>query len=63
MRRMIVIAIVSWAACSGRAVAQSEAEVADAGKKYRARCISCHQPPDLAIATDRAWWQHIKTTA
>ena len=37
--------------------------VADAGAKFQQNCISCHQPPDLALATDRAWLDQINRTA
>ncbi len=34
-----------------------------AGKTFQTQCLSCHQPPDLTLATDRAWLDQIKRTA
>lgn len=42
----------------------TEAEaVAAAGELFQQRCITCHQPPDLELATDRAWLAQVKDTA
>ncbi len=42
------------------AVAQAPAE---AGKVFQARCQSCHPPPDVKFATDRAWIDQLQRTA
>ena len=38
-------------------------KLAQAGNLFEKNCISCHRPPDLAFATDRAWLDQIKRTA
>ena len=38
-------------------------QVAEAGAVFQKNCISCHQPPDLAFATDRAWLDQLNRTA
>lgn len=35
----------------------------EAGASYQKNCMSCHQPPDLRFATDRAWVGQIRETA
>ncbi len=45
------------------ASAQTEAEMAEVGKRFQRSCMHCHQPPDLQFATDRAWLDQIKRTA
>jgi len=37
--------------------------IREAGAKYQKNCMSCHQPPDLRFATDRAWLGQIRETA
>lgn len=41
---------------------QDAAQIADAGAKYRKGCITCHQPPDLRFATDKAWLDQVMRT-
>ena len=38
-------------------------KVAEAGAMFQKNCISCHQPPDLKFATDRAWLDQLNRTA
>ena len=38
-------------------------KIAAAGQNFRKNCITCHQPPDRAFATDRAWLDQINRTA
>ena len=38
-------------------------KVAEAGLMFQKNCISCHQPPDLKFATDRAWLDQLNRTA
>jgi hypothetical protein len=63
MRSSGLIAVGVWAALAGNGLAQVEAEVAEAGKTFQARCLACHQPPDLQFATDRAWLDQVNRTA
>lgn len=42
--------------------AEAEA-VAAAGELFQQRCVTCHQSPDLELATDRAWLAQVKDTA
>jgi hypothetical protein len=46
--------------CAG--VSVSAAEDA-AGNQHWKGCVRCHQPPDLAFATDRAWLNQVRETA
>jgi hypothetical protein len=36
---------------------------AEVGQSFRTRCLSCHQPPDVNLALDRAWLDQIHRTA
>ena len=38
-------------------------KLAEAGRLFEKNCISCHRPPDMAFATDRAWLDQIDRTA
>ena len=38
-------------------------KIAEAGRIFEKNCISCHRPPDMAFATDRAWLDQINRTA
>lgn len=38
-------------------------KVAEAGAVFQKNCISCHQPPDLKFASDRAWLDQLNRTA
>lgn len=38
-------------------------KIAEAGAMFQKNCISCHQPPDLKFATDRAWLDQLNRTA
>lgn len=38
-------------------------KVAEAGAMFQKNCLTCHQPPDLSFATDRAWLDQLKGTA
>lgn len=35
----------------------------EAGKSFRQACLACHQPPDPAFFTDRAWMGQVPDTA
>ena len=37
--------------------------IKESGANYQKNCMSCHQPPDLRFATDRAWVGQIRETA
>ena len=37
--------------------------VEEAGELFRSSCTRCHQAPDLAFATDRAWLTQVLDTA
>lgn len=60
MRRGSMVMLL-WAVAAG--VAPGQGDPAAAGKVYQARCQGCHQPPDLNLATDRAWLDQLKRTA
>ena len=34
-----------------------------AREQFQANCLTCHQPPDVRFATDRAWLEQITRTA
>jgi hypothetical protein len=34
-----------------------------AGGQFQARCVRCHQPPDLNFATDRAFLDQVHRTS
>ncbi len=38
-------------------------KIAEAGAVFQKNCNSCHQPPDLKFATDRAWLDQLNRTA
>ncbi len=55
-----------WAqepASSGALSEPERAAVAAAGKMFAAQCAACHLPPDLTLATDRAWLHQLADTA
>jgi mono/diheme cytochrome c family protein len=35
----------------------------EARSQFQANCQGCHQPPDLAYSSDRAWLDQIQRTA
>jgi len=43
------------------AVAAAKPET-DVGSMYRRKCAPCHELPDKALATDRAWLDQIRRT-
>ncbi|MFP6857180.1 MAG: hypothetical protein VCA73_07910 [Roseibacillus sp.] len=48
----------------GFSTSQVDAQnIKEAGASYQKNCMSCHQPPDLRFATDRAWVGQIRETA
>ena len=59
------IFLVIWMAGAVALHAESfeEAAITEAGANYQKNCMSCHQPPDLRFATDRAWVGQIRETA
>lgn len=38
------------------------ADTTEAAKTWQARCVTCHQVPDLHIRTDHAWLDQVKRT-
>jgi len=44
------------------AVAAAAAPEPDVGSMYRKKCAPCHELPDKALATDRAWLDQIRRT-
>ena len=61
MRTVIPFGI--FAAVATAALAQTDARVAESGRMFQQRCVSCHQPPDLRFSTDRAWLDQVNRTA
>jgi mono/diheme cytochrome c family protein len=55
------LTLLTFAVCAPAALAQTPEP--DPAKLFRAHCLSCHQPPDLNLAIDRAWLDQIKRTA
>jgi mono/diheme cytochrome c family protein len=47
----------------GRKAAADTAALAEAGAMFQKNCISCHRPPDLKFAADRAWLDQLNRTA
>ncbi len=45
-------------ACAGPAAA----DTTQAAKTWQARCVTCHQVPDLHIKTDHAWLDQVNRT-
>lgn len=35
----------------------------DVRAMFTQRCLGCHQPPDMAMATDRAWLGQVRETS
>jgi len=74
-RRTLFLSVAVLLICPPRVNAQSESrsrkepanvdteKVAKAGLLFQKNCISCHQPPDLKFATDRAWLDQLNRTA
>ena len=63
MRPTVFVTVIITLAGGGSVSAQEDKEaVAGAGQTYRTRCVSCHQPPDLSFATDRAWLDQVNRT-
>lgn len=60
MKRTLTIVVLLGMGWTGEAAAQ---DTAAAGRTFRARCLSCHQAPDLSLATDRAWLDQVHRTA
>lgn len=60
--RALVIVAGTLAALPTVAYSQDADAVAEAGRAFGARCIRCHQPPDVNLATDRAWLDQVKRT-
>ncbi len=63
MIRTLSMAAAAWCVWTGSAAAQSPAKPAEVGRLFQQNCMSCHQPPDLQFATDRAWLGELKRTA
>ncbi len=42
--------------------AEDKKFVQEAGAHFQKTCVSCHVPPDLRFATDRAWLGQIRET-
>ena len=60
--RALVIVAGTLAAAPTAAYSQDAAAVAAAGRAFGMSCIRCHQPPDVNMATDRAWLDQVKRT-
>jgi len=58
-----LLAFTSLAAIAACAFSQTDSRVAEAGRMFQQRCASCHQPPDVRFATDRAWLDQVNRTA
>jgi mono/diheme cytochrome c family protein len=55
--------LVSTVAVAASTNAPVDDHVEEAGRTFQAQCLSCHTPPDLRLATDRAWLDQVKRTA
>ena len=42
--------------------AEDKKIIREAGAQFQKTCISCHVPPDLRFASDRAWLGQIRET-
>ena len=42
--------------------AGTAADTTEAAKTWQARCVTCHQVPDLHIRTDHAWLDQVHRT-
>lgn len=62
MKRMAQIVLFLTFTCAGTTAAQAADGHAQAAQTFRARCVSCHQPPDLAFRTDVAWLDQVNRT-
>lgn len=62
MKRMAQIVLVLTFTCAGTTAAQTPEGHTPAAQTFRARCISCHQPPDLTFYTDVAWLDQVHRT-
>ena len=69
--RFLPIASISTACLLGASVfalqdaqpSVTKRKTESAGALFRKNCTSCHQPPDAAFATDRAWLGQVLDTA
>ncbi len=43
-------------------VGTAAADTTEAAKTWQARCVTCHQVPDLHIRTDHAWLDQVNRT-
>jgi hypothetical protein len=62
MLRFSLVAVATLLGASTVA-AQDNALVAKIVANFRNTCTTCHQPPDLKFATDRAWLDQVYRTS
>lgn len=62
MNRALLLLVPCALAAAAPAAAQSSEELSQARVTYAARCINCHQPPELSLKTDQAWLDQVHRT-
>ena len=65
MKAMLPMIALGGAALAASAATQGSSpdDLAHAGALFKKSCVTCHQPPDTAFATDRAWLGQVADTA